>query len=358
MKIDILTLFPNMFDSIFNESIIKRAIKDKVIELNAINIRDYSNDSKKRVDDTPYGGGAGMILKCQPIFDAVKDLQKKNSKVILMTPQGITFNQKIANDLSKEKHLIVVCGHYEGFDERIRSICDMEISIGDYVLTGGEIPAMVLTDSVVRLVDGVIEKDSYENDSFQKGLLDYPQYTKPKKYNDMEVPDILLGGDHKDIDEYRKKESVKKTKEKRPDLIENITYVLVKDKKKKKVNIDFKNIKGYDICPKNNAKRNDIIDVRRMSVVDKFLMTKIAKRNIERKLQIILKLIVDESDDDNETKILSEAERIKQLMFLSYEKILSEEYKESIKKRLEFIIKNIESKKKEEVIEEKTHKSK
>lgn len=358
MKIDILTLFPNMFDGFFNESIIKRAIEDKLLKLNAVNIRDYSNDSKKKVDDTPYGGGYGMVLKCQPIFDAVKDLQKKESKVILMTPQGTTLNQKIVNNLSKEKHLILICGHYEGFDERIRSICDMEISIGDYVLTGGEIPAMVLTDSVVRLIDGVIEKESYEKDSFQNGLLDYPQYTKPKNFNNMEVPDVLLNGDHKSIDEYRKKESVKKTKEKRPDLIENITYVLIKDKKKKKANINIKGIKGYDMCPKNNAKRVDVIDVRRMTIVDKFLMTKIAKRNIERKLQLILKLMVEESDTDNSTKILGEVERVKQLMFLSYEKILSEEYKESTKKRLEFIIKNIVVKEKVVEQEEKTHRSK
>lgn len=357
MKIDILTLFPNMFESVFKESIIKRAIKDKIVEVNAINIRDYSNDSKKRVDDTPYGGGAGMVLKCQPIFDAVKDLQKKNSKVILMTPQGTTFNQKIANALSKEKHLIIICGHYEGYDERIKSICDMELSIGDYVLTGGEIPAMVLTDSVVRLLDGVIEKESYEDDSFQKGLLEYPQYTKPKKYKKMEVPNVLLSGDHKSIDEFRKKESVKKTKKKRPDLIENITYVLVKDKKKKKVDIDFKKIKGYEISPKNNAKRNDVIDVRKMLIVDNFLMIKIAKRNIERKLQMILKLIFDETEDDKETKILGEAERIRQLMYLSYDKILNEEYKESIKKRLEFIIKSIAIEEKV-ITEEKTHKSK
>lgn len=357
MKIDILTLFPNMFSGFFNESIIERAIEKKILNINVADIRTFSDDSNKKVDDTPYGGGAGMVLKCQPIFDAVKHFQKDNSKVVLMTPQGITLNQKMANSLSKEKHLIIICGHYEGFDERIRSICDMEISIGDYVLTGGELPAMVLTDSVVRLVDGVIEKESYEKDSFQNGLLDYPQYTKPRKYNDLEVPEVLVSGDHKNIDIYRKRKSVKKTKEKRPDLIENIKYVVVRDKKKKDAVI--KELNGYDFSPKNNAKRNDVIDVRRMIVVDPIFVKRIAKKNIERRLQKILKLLLEDSDnDDNDKMVMDEAERIRQLVFFSYDKVLNDEYKQSIEKRITYIISNLNVKEKEEIVEEKSSKSK
>lgn len=219
MRVDILTLFPSMFDGILNESIIKRAIKDKIIEVNIVDFRKYSNDSHQKVDDTPYGGGAGMVLMCQPIFDCVNDLRTKDCKVIMMTPDGETFNQKKAYDLAKEKHLIIICGHYEGFDERIRSICDMEISIGDYVLTGGEIPSMVILDSVSRLVTGVINNESHENDSFNKNLLDYPTYTKPRVYEGMEVPEVLLSGNHKLIEEYRLQEQIKKTKLRRRDLL-------------------------------------------------------------------------------------------------------------------------------------------
>lgn len=156
MKIDILTLFPNMFDGVFTESIIKRAREEGKVEINLVNFRDYTNDSHNKVDDTPYGGGAGMVLMAQPIFDAVKGLKTNDSKVILLTPSGKVYKQSMAYDLAKEKHLIIICGHYEGFDERIKSICDLEISIGDYVLTGGEIPAMILVDSITRLIDGVI----------------------------------------------------------------------------------------------------------------------------------------------------------------------------------------------------------
>lgn len=220
MKIDILTLFPNMFDGFLSESIIKRAIQNKLVEINVINFRDYSTDPHKKVDDTPYGGGSGMVLKVQPIMDAVMDLKTDNTKVILLTPDGKTYNQKEAYNLSKEQHLILICGHYEGFDERIRSIVDYEISIGDYVLTGGEIPSMVLTDSIVRLIEGVIDPSSHLNDSFNNNLLDYPTYTKPREYMGMKVPDVLLNGNHKEIEKFRLEESIKKTKEKRPDLIE------------------------------------------------------------------------------------------------------------------------------------------
>ena len=220
MKISILTLFPNMFDGVFQESIIKRAIDEKKVEINLINFRDYTLDPHKKVDDTPYGGGAGMVLTCQPIFDCVKSIRKEDSKVILMTPDGIPYKQKMAYDLSQEKHLIIICGHYEGFDERIRSICDLEISIGDYVLTGGEVPAMVLVDSITRLLPGVIKEDSHLEDSFNENyLLDYPTYTKPRVYEGMEVPEVLLSGDHKKINEYRYNESLKRTEERRPDLL-------------------------------------------------------------------------------------------------------------------------------------------
>ena len=220
MKIDILTLFPNMFDGVFQESIIKRAIEDKKVEINLINFRDYTLDPHKKVDDTPYGGGAGMVLTCQPIFDCVKSIRKDYSKVILMTPDGIPYKQKMAYDLSLEKHLIIICGHYEGFDERIRSICDLEVSIGDYVLTGGEVPAMVLVDSITRLIPGVIREDSHLEDSFNENyLLDYPTYTKPRVYEGMEVPEVLLLGDHKKIEEYRYNESLKRTELRRPDLL-------------------------------------------------------------------------------------------------------------------------------------------
>lgn len=221
LKIDILTLFPNMFDGVFQESILKRAIDDGKIEVNLINFRDFTNDPHNKVDDTPYGGGAGMVLMAQPIFDCVKSIKKENSKVILLTPDGIPYKQKMAYDLCSEEHLILICGHYEGFDERIRSICDMEISIGDYVLTGGEVPAMVLVDSVARLIPGVINERSHLDDSFSESyLLDYPTYTKPRVFEGMEVPEVLVSGDHKRIAEYRLEESIKKTKLRRPDLLE------------------------------------------------------------------------------------------------------------------------------------------
>ena len=221
MKITILSLFPHMFDGFLNESIIKRAIEDKKIEIEVIDFREYTKDPHKKVDDTPYGGGAGMVLTCQPIFDCVNAIKTKDSKVIIMTPSGIPYKQEYAYDLSKEKHLIIICGHYEGFDERILTLADMEISIGDYVLTGGELPAMVVTDSIVRLIPGVINEESHINDSFNNDfLLDYPTYTKPADYNGMKVPEILLSGNHQKIDEWRYKESLKKTQERRPDLLD------------------------------------------------------------------------------------------------------------------------------------------
>jgi len=220
MKIDILTLFPDMFTGFVTESIIKRAIENKHVEINFINFRDYTNDPHGKVDDTPYGGGAGMVLACQPIFDCVNAIKTPESKVILLTPAGIPYKQKMAYDLSKEKHLIIICGHYEGFDDRIESLADYLISIGDYVLTGGEVPAMVLADSIIRLIPGVINEQSHLNDSFNDNyLLDYPTYTKPAIYNGLEVPDVLISGDHQKVDEWRYNEAVKRTKERRPDLL-------------------------------------------------------------------------------------------------------------------------------------------
>jgi len=220
MKIDILSLFPEMYNGPFTESILKRAQAEGKVEINIHNFRDYSLDPHNNVDDTPYGGGSGMVLACQPIFDCINDLKTSDSLVIMMTPSGKLYNQNMAYELSCKKHLIILCGHYEGFDERIRSICDMEISIGDYVLTGGELPSMILVDSIVRLLPGVIDSESSLNESFNNNLLDYPVYTKPRVYEGMEVPEILLSGDHAKIAAYRLAEQIRKTKELRPDLIQ------------------------------------------------------------------------------------------------------------------------------------------
>jgi len=219
MKIDILTLFPEMFTGFISESIIARAIKKEIVEINIHNIRDYSKDPHKRVDDYGFGGGQGMVLMPQPIFDAVEAIRTPESKVLLMTPQGVSFKQDLAYDLSKEKHIIIICGHYEGFDERIRTLADLEVSIGDYVLTGGELPSMVITDSIVRLIDGVILKESHVDDSFNNNLLDYPVYTKPQNFRGMEVPEVLLSGHHENINKWRYEQQVKRTNERRPDLI-------------------------------------------------------------------------------------------------------------------------------------------
>ena len=219
MKIDILTLFPEMFKGVFDESIIKRALDKKIVEINIHNIRDYSKDPHKKVDDTPYGGGPGMVLMCQPIFDAVKDLRTSESKVILLTPGGKLYNQKQAFLFSKEKHLIILCGHYEGFDERIKSICDYEVSIGDYVLTGGEIPAMILVDSITRLIDGTIKEESFLNESFTNNLLDYPNYTKPRVFEGLEVPEVLVSGDHEKINKWRLEKQIELTELNRPLLL-------------------------------------------------------------------------------------------------------------------------------------------
>lgn len=220
MKIDILTLFPNMFEGFLTESIIKRAIQNELVEINIINFRDYTPLKNNQVDDTIYGGGAGMLIRCEPIFECLDKIKTDDSFVILLTPDGSTFKQSIAYDLSKKKHLIFICGHYEGFDERIRTLVDMELSIGDFVLTGGEFASICMIDAITRLILGVINKDSLESESFTNNLLDYPMYTKPSEYRGLKVPDILLSGDHKKIDEWRIDQSIQKTKNKRPDIME------------------------------------------------------------------------------------------------------------------------------------------
>ena len=230
MKIKILTLFPNMYDGFINESIIKRAIDKGVCEIEIIDFRKYSKDKFHHVDDTPCGGGAGMVLKCDILDEAISDNKTLNSYVILATPQGRVLTEKISEELSQKEEIMIVCGHYEGFDERIRTFADDEISIGDYVLTGGELASMVISDSVIRLLDDAINSESRSDDSFSNGLLEYPQYTRPVEYKGMRVPDVLLSGNHKDIREYRLKESLRKTLERRPDLLEK--KVLTKEEVK------------------------------------------------------------------------------------------------------------------------------
>ncbi|MEJ6950474.1 tRNA (guanosine(37)-N1)-methyltransferase TrmD [Natronospora cellulosivora (SeqCode)] len=224
MFFDILTLFPDMFMGPFTESMIARAQERDIIDINLINIRDYSNDKHKTTDDTPYGGGAGMVMKVEPIFRAYEDLSKNHNKapVILLSPQGRQLNQDIVRELSQHDGLILLCGHYEGIDERVRDeIVDDEISIGDYVLTGGETAAIVLVDAIARMLPGFLgDEQSKIEDSFYNGLLDYPHYTRPRTYRNKSVPDVLLSGNHAAIDRWRRKEALKRTLLRRPDLIE------------------------------------------------------------------------------------------------------------------------------------------
>ena len=222
MKFDILTLFPEMFESL-SESIIGRAIEKGIINLNIIDIRNFSKDKHKKVDDTPYGGGAGMVIRPDVVYYAYKSIYDKDAKVIYMSPQGKKLDQEKVESLSKEKHIILLCGHYEGIDQRVLDeIAPEEISIGDYVLTGGEIPAMVLVDSVSRYVEGVLAKESISEESFSNGLLEYPQYTRPEIFNGNKVPEILLTGHHENIRKWRRQESIKNTYFKRPKLLENV----------------------------------------------------------------------------------------------------------------------------------------
>ena len=222
MKFDVLTLFPEMFEPI-KQSIIGKAKEKQLIDINLINIRDFSKDKHKKVDDTPYGGGAGMVMRADVVYDAYQSIKDENAKVIYLSPQGKVLNQQKVEQLSKEEHLILLCGHYEGIDQRvIDKIVDEEISIGDYVLTGGEIPAMVLIDSVSRYVDGVLSEDSISEESFSQGILEYPQYTRPETFENEKVPEILLSGHHQNINKWRREQALKNTYLKRPELLENV----------------------------------------------------------------------------------------------------------------------------------------
>lgn len=229
MRFDILTLFPSMFEAILGESIIGRAKKAGLITVNAINIRDFAKNKHKQVDDYPYGGGPGMVMQPQPIYDAFRSVVENSDnspKVIYLTPQGKTFSQNIAEELSNEKQIILLCGHYEGIDERvIEEIVTDEISIGDFVLTGGELPAMVLIDAVSRLVPGVLSEGSWCQESFSSGLLEYPQYTRPPEFMGREVPAVLLSGHHANIEKWRREQSIIRTFKKRPDLLNHIEFV-------------------------------------------------------------------------------------------------------------------------------------
>ena len=226
MIIDVLTLFPDFFYDMLNWSIIGRAVENNIVEINSINIRDFSKNKHKKVDDYPFGGGPGMVMNPEPIYDAISSVKSIDSKVIYLSPQGKKLNQKILNDLSKESHLILLCGHYEGIDNRvIENYVDEEISIGDYVLTGGEIPAMVLIDGITRLLPGVLSTDeSFLDESHYNGILEHPQYTRPRVFNDLNVPEVLLSGNHQKINDWKTYESLKSTLIKRPDLLNNIDF--------------------------------------------------------------------------------------------------------------------------------------
>lgn len=219
MRIDIITIFPEVFTPL-DVSIVKKAKEKGIVEIKIWNLRDFSKDKHKKVDDKPYGGGKGMVLKCEPIFNAVEKIKTENpeSKVILTSPTGILFEHKIAKKLSKEKGLIIICGHYEGVDERVVKICDYEISIGDYILTGGELPSMVIVDSIVRLLPNVLPEKVPVYDSFYNYIFDWPCYTRPRNFRGLKVPEILLSGNHNEIEKWRKNKAIEKTKEKRPDL--------------------------------------------------------------------------------------------------------------------------------------------
>ncbi len=342
MKFKVLTLFPHMYDGFLTESIIKRAIDEKLVKISIHNIRDYTEYKHHQVDDTPYGGGSGMLLMCDPIFKAIEDLKKKNTKVIMMSPDGIKYDQNKAYELAKEKDLIILCGHYEGFDERISSIVDEKISIGDYVLTGGELPSMVLMDSITRLIPGVIKEESHIKDSFNDNLLDYPQYTKPREYKGMKVPDVLLSGDHKKIDEWRKEEALKKTEKERPDLSEIKrkqigNYTLMQDNRKKQ--IDSININdAYNFKPKNKVKKEDLSSISKIVLVEPTFIETIAKKNINKKLNILLKqvaiVINDETDDEGANYVLGEIDRLENMILSNYEKYLNTEYIKLIKNKL------------------------
>ncbi len=222
MRIDIITIFPEFFQPFLETSIIKRAIEQELVTIDLHQLRDYSKLKHHKIDDTPYGGGVGMLMQFPPFYDAISKLKTDDTYVIMLTPQGKIFNQRKAIKLAKHKHIILLCGHYEGIDARVEQLVDEQLSIGDFVLTGGEIPAMILSDALIRLIPGVIQQASFEEDSLQKGWLKYPQYTKPDSYKGFDVPEILKSGHHKNIENWRKEQSVLQTYKKRPDLIKHI----------------------------------------------------------------------------------------------------------------------------------------
>lgn len=230
MRISVLTLFPELFDRFFTMSIVGRSVERGIVTTDLVQIRDYSTDTHRHVDDTPFGGGAGMVMKCQPVFDALASVRTPESHVVLLSASGKPYTQEKAHELAAKPHLIFLCGHYEGMDERIASVCDEEISIGDYVLTGGELGAMVIADSVIRLLPGVIRESSISEESYENGLLEYPQYTQPAEYQGMRVPDVLLSGHHENIRKWRLTQSLLKTREKRPDLF--AAHTLTKEERK------------------------------------------------------------------------------------------------------------------------------
>lgn len=254
MKITILTLFPEMFSGILENSIIKRAIAANVVEIKLVNIRDYTTDKYGRVDSAPVGGGAGLIMKCQPIIDALRANTSENSKVYMLSPKGKTYNQATAHYLKDNiEDLVLLCGHYEGIDERVNKYVDGFISIGDYILTGGEIGAMTIVDSVVRLIDGAIANESTEEESFEDGCLEYPQFTEPYDYNGEKIPDILYSGNHEAIKKWRRKESLRITREKRSDLFEKIE--LSKQDKKLLKEIDENTIGEWETSAIEKGKK-------------------------------------------------------------------------------------------------------
>ena len=250
MTIDIITLFPEFFEQFVNNSIIKKAILKQKVKINCVQLRDFSIDKNKRVDDYPTGGGAGLIIKCQPVVDAIRSLKKENSKVYLLSAKGLKYTQQHAQRLSKETHIILICGHYEGIDDRIMNYIDGEICIGDYILTGGEIGAMVVADSIIRLLDGVITKDSIIEESFEDDLLEYPQYTFPRDYEGHKIPDILFSGNHQAIADWRFKQRYLKTLEVRPEFLKNKQFSQKQKKLIEELQDDTKQVQAIEKAKK------------------------------------------------------------------------------------------------------------
>lgn len=266
MKITFLTLFPEFFTNFIETSIINKAVKKEIVELETVNIRDYSDDKNKRVDDTTIGGGPGLILKCDTLIKAIKDLKKGNTKVIFMSSRGTVYNQKRARKLAdKKENLVLLCGHYEGIDERVLDYVDEEICVGDYILTGGEIPAMLVADSVIRLLDGAITEESHLEESFENGLLEHPQYTLPRSYEGKEIPTILLTGNHDAIRKWRLKESLKVTKKRRKDLLEN--YDFNKEEKELLKEIEEERIGRWEM---EAIKKSDKINTHSLKMDEEF----------------------------------------------------------------------------------------